>query len=90
MPKKVSLKSVIIIGALLAVFLPPFVKYQLLHWKSIQLDSRVKALREEIKRLKAEKTRLETNISYVERKAREKIGIAKKGEIILKDPSVRK
>ena len=66
------------------MFLPPFVKYQLLHWKSIQLDSRVKALMEEIKRLKAEKTRLETDISYVERKAREKMGVVKKGEIVLK------
>jgi cell division protein FtsB len=84
MPKKVSLKSVIIIGVLLLIFLPPFVRYQMLRWKGIQLDNQIRALKEEIGRLEQEKIRLQTDISYVEKRAREKIGVVKKGEIILK------
>ncbi len=75
---------------LTVIFLPPFVKYQQISWKSRELDNQIKVLREEIKKLEAEKLRLQTDITYVERRAREKIGVVKKGEIILKETSSKK
>jgi cell division protein FtsB len=66
------------------IFLPPFVRYQRLRWKNMERENQIKTLKEEMKRLEAEKIRLQTDITYVESKAREKIGVVKKGEIILK------
>jgi len=90
MPRKISVRFIIILVILLALFLPPFVKYQELRWRYRSFEFKIKALREEIKRLEAEKVRLQTDITYVERKAREKIGVAKKGEIILKGTPTKK
>jgi cell division protein FtsB len=40
--------------------------------------------------LTEEKHRLETDITYCEKRAREELGVARKGEIVLKNVSVRK
>jgi cell division protein FtsB len=88
--KKFPIKRIILIVILTVIFLPPFVKYQQISWKSRELDNQIKVLREEIKKLEAEKLRLQTDITYVERRAREKIGVVKKGEIILKETSSKK
>lgn len=90
MKKKIPVKRVILIVVLAVIFLPPFVKYQQISWKSRELDNQIRTLREEIKKLEAEKLRLRTDITYVERRAREKIGVVKKGEIILKETSSKK
>ena len=47
-------------------------------------------LKLENERLTEEKRLLETDINYVEKKAREKIGVVRKGEIVLKEVPVRK
>lgn len=88
--KKIPVKRIILIVVLAVIFLPPFVKYQQISWKSRELDNQIRTLREEIKKLEAEKLRLRTDITYVERRAREKIGVVKKGEIILKETSSKK
>ena len=75
---------------LLAIFLPPFIKYQVLSWRGWELENKIRALREETKKLEAEKIRLQTDITYVERKAREKMGVVKKGEIIFKGAPSKK
>lgn len=90
MGKKPTRRTVIIVIILLALFLPPFIKYQQLRWRSKKLDSQIVSLNKETKKLATEKNRLQTDIAYVERKAREKIGIAKKGEIILKESPAKK
>lgn len=91
MAKKVgSLRTYLIIGALVVIFLPPFAKYQELRAKNKRLENELVSLREESKRLEWEKMRLETDINYVEKKAREKIGIVKKGEIVLKSTPPKK
>lgn len=89
MDKKSIIKMSIFTAILATIFLPPFVKYQELRWKSKQLESQIKALQEETKKLKAEKIKLQSDITYIERKARERIGVVKKGEIILKETSKR-
>lgn len=83
---KTSLRKVLIaVAILLVVFLPPFAKYQRLRYKSNMLNNKVKALNEELKRLEEEKKRLKTDITYIEGTAREKIGVVRKGEILLKE-----
>lgn len=77
-------KIAIFVVILFAAFLPPFIKYQQISYKSRALDRQLKSIKREIKRLEEEKRRLETDIIYVEKRARDRIGVAKKGEIILK------
>jgi cell division protein FtsB len=90
MEKKSLIKVSVFTAVLLAIFLPPFVKYQELRWKNKKLENQIKTLKEESKKLEAQKIRLQTDITYVERKAREKIGVVKKGEIILKETPAKK
>ena len=90
MGQKSGIKTIIFVVILIAAFLPPFVKYQQISYKNRALDRQLKSLKEEIKTLEEEKRRLETDIMYVEKRARDKTGVAKKGEIILKSyPSKR-
>ena len=84
MAKKGVAKIVIFVIILLAAFLPPFIKYQQINSKSRALERQLKSIKEEIKALEEEKRRLETDIIYVEKRARDRTGVAKKGEIILK------
>jgi len=84
MGQKNGVKTVVFVAILLAAFLPPFIKYQQINYKSRALDRQLKSVKEEIKRLEEEKRRLETDIIYVEKRARDRTGVAKKGEIILK------
>ena len=83
MAKKSGIKIAVFAVVLLVVFLPPFIKYQQINYKSMVLDRQLKSIKEEIKVLEEEKRRLETDIIYVEKRARDRIGVAKKGEIIL-------
>lgn len=72
------------------IFLPPFAKYQELRYKNKKLEEKIAALGAENKRLEAEKQRLEKDIVYIEARAREKIGVVKKGEIVLKESPAKK
>jgi len=85
-----SLKFWIITGVIVVIFLPPFAKYQELRYKNKKLEERMVILDEETKRLTEEKRKLETDINYIEKRAREKIGVVRKGEIIIKEVPVRK
>ncbi len=90
MGQKSGVKIAIFAAILLAAFLPPFIKYQQIHYKSRTIDRQLKSIKEEIKALEEERRRLETDIIYVEKRARDRIGVAKKGEIILKSYPVKK
>ena len=72
---------------ILLIFLPPFAKYQRLRYKNKNLEDKIRALQEESKRLEEEKRKLEKDITYIEKKTREKIGVVRKGEIVLKESS---
>ncbi len=69
----------ILLGAL---FLPGFTERQKLREKNDELERRIVLLEEHNKELEEELIRLQQEPEYVERKAREKLGIVKKGEII--------
>jgi len=84
MAKRDLITLSLVIGAMFAVFLPPFAKYQELRYKNKALENKIRSLEQDTKRLETEKKRLETDITYIEKKAREKIGVARKGEIVIK------
>jgi cell division protein FtsB len=90
MAKIGSHKLWLVIGVLAVIFLPPFAKYQELRYKNKKLEERIAELKEETKQLSEEKHKLETDITYVEKRAREKIGVVRKGEIVLKEVPIRK
>ena len=73
------------IAVFLVIFLPPFAKYQALGYKDKKLEEKASLLKAENKDLELKKLRLQIDISYIERKAREKMGMVKKGEIVLKE-----
>lgn len=89
MAKVKPLKLYIAIAILLVIFIPPFAKFQELCYKRRKLEEKIAALRAENKKLENEKRRLETDIAYIEKKAREKIGLVRKGEIVLKEEPTR-
>jgi cell division protein FtsB len=82
--KKDAVKLVVLIAVVTFIFLPPFAKYQELRAKNKRLEDEIARLKVETKRLEEEKRKLETDITYVEKKAREKIGVVRKGEIVIK------
>ena len=85
MGKKSLKKYWLYIAVFLVIFVPPFARYQQLLAKNRALDRQMRELRAENKRLEEEKKRLETDITYVERRAREKIGVVRKDEIVIKE-----
>ena len=82
--KKKLICTVVIIAIIVAVFLPGFSKLQQLKEANRDLESRIEILMRTNEELKKEKERLENDPSYVEKIAREKLGMARKDEIILK------
>jgi len=90
MGQKSGVKTTVFVIILLAAFLPPFLKYQEIRSRSKNLDRQLKSLKEETGRLEEERRRLQTDIIYVEKRARDKTGVAKKGEIILRSYPAKK
>jgi cell division protein FtsB len=90
MAKKDVAKLVIIGTVVFFIFLPSFAKYQELSYKNRMLDEKVRSLKEETKRLEEVKKRLLTDITYIEKRAREKIGVVRKGEMVIKEEPAKK
>lgn len=85
MAKKVNRIKIYLIAAIvIIIFLPSFIRYQEMSYKNRKLEERLIALGRESRRLEEEKRRLETDITYVEKRAREEMGLVRKGEIVLK------
>ncbi len=75
----------IIIGlALFVVFLPGYSKFMELRARNISLERKIEHLEQENVRLYKEKEKLEKDIDYVEKIARESMGLARQGEIPIK------
>ena len=84
MPKKTLLYTGIWLVFIAAIFLPGFSKLQQLREEKRNLERRIEILIKTNEELRKEKEKLETDPSYVEKIAREKLGMAGKDEIILK------
>jgi len=84
MAKKKLIYIIIGLGILMAIYLPGFSKLQELREENRNLEKRMELLKKANEELKKEKELLENDPSYAEKVAREKLGMARKGEIILK------
>ena len=80
---KIIIKPVhIVIAAVIgAIFLPGYVKLIQLKVRNMRLESEIVRLEKENIKLYKENKRLEEDINYVEKVARESMGVTKKGEI---------
>jgi len=86
----VNVKVLLVAGVVGIVFLPSLIKYHEMSCKNNRLEEKLVELNRENKRLAEEKRRLETDITYIEKRAREEMGMVRKGEIVLKETSVSK
>ena len=80
---KIRFKPVhIVIAVIIAIiFLPGYIKFMQLKVRNMHLESEISRLERENIKLSKEKKRLEEDINYVEKVARESLGVTKKGEI---------
>lgn len=84
MAKKKLIYIAIGILVIAVIYLPGFSKLQELREKNRNLEKRIEILTKTNKDLRKEKEKLENDPTYVEKIAREKLGMARKDEIILK------
>ncbi len=80
--KKIIILAVVLLVALSVIFFPGFSDLQKIKEENEELLKRIGLLEENNDRLKEELVKMEKDPEYIERKAREKLGIVKKGEII--------
>jgi cell division protein FtsB len=80
----------LLIAVATVLFLPPFAKYQALRYKEKKIERKIADTKAEIKRMEEEKRKLETDIAYIEKRAREKVGMARKGEVVIKEVPPKK
>jgi len=76
---------IIIVLWLFLMFLPGYSKREELSAKNERLQRRIKELEKDNRRLIEEEERLRTDPSYAEKIARDDMGMARKGEIIIKE-----
>ncbi len=74
------------VGAIIvfALFLPSYTELQDLKQKNREYDLQIQELKEQNEDLVEEKRRLEEDPAYLEKVAREKMGLIKEGEVIYK------
>ncbi len=81
----------LVILILFFLFLPSYTKLCDLERKNRELEKKIRELEEKNLALEEEKKNLENDFFYIEKVAREKLGVVKKGEIIYKiSPSEEK
>lgn len=85
---KKKLKTPLIIGAVILVagmLLPGYTKLQDLIAENRRLETRITELSGHINELEIEKDRLENDILYIEKVAREKLGVVREDEVVIKE-----
>ncbi len=68
-------------AVLVLIFFPGFSRYQKLSAEHRKLRAEIEALKKSNAELEKEKYKLEHDIEYVEKKARDKLGVVRNGEI---------
>ena len=69
---------------ILVVFLPSYAKMQDLRQKNLEYKMQSEQFTQENRRLREEKKRLEGDPAYLEKVAREKMGLVREGEVVYK------
>lgn len=80
--KKVIVLSIFGLILLGAIFIPGYLKIRRLVKDNRELEKQIEEIKQVNRRLGEEQRRLENDPVYLEKVAREKLGVAKKGEII--------
>ncbi|PIU42241.1 MAG: hypothetical protein COS99_01155 [Candidatus Omnitrophica bacterium CG07_land_8_20_14_0_80_42_15] len=83
MEKKVVIFFVALFIIIL-VFISPFSKFRELNMKNRALTEKIDYLKKANATLEKEIKKLDGDIKYVEKRAREKIGVVKEGEVVYK------
>ena len=78
--KKRLILIILVLIALSVIFLPSYTKLQDLKLENSRLEKRITDLQDSVRQLTVEKERLESDIIYIEKVAREKMGLIRKGE----------
>lgn len=81
---KTILRLLILGFILLVIFLPGFIKLQKMRFKSESLSNQIDQTKKANLELEEEKEKLQNDLAYVEKVAREKMGVVRKGEVIYK------
>lgn len=81
MAKKDLIAPLAVIVALALVFFPGFSRYQKVSAECRKLKAEIEALQKANVQLEKEKYKLEHDIEYVEKRARNKLGVVRNGEI---------
>ncbi|MFC1667073.1 septum formation initiator family protein [Candidatus Omnitrophota bacterium] len=83
---KIRIKPIylVIAAVLFVIFLPGYTKFMELRARNIFLEEEIKRLERENLSLYKERTKLEEDIDYIEKVARESMGVAREGEIPIK------
>ncbi|NQV04197.1 MAG: septum formation initiator family protein [Candidatus Omnitrophica bacterium] len=81
---KIRQLYIVIIVALIVVFLPGYAKFMELRAKNIYLEKEIERLEQENVNLYKEKEKLKEDIDYIEKVARESMGVTREGEIPIK------
>ncbi|MBU4458193.1 MAG: septum formation initiator family protein [Candidatus Omnitrophica bacterium] len=81
---KINPLYIAIAVVLVVVFLPGYAKFMELRAKNISLEKEIEKLEQENMALYREKEKLEKDIHYIEKVARDSMGVAREGEIPIK------
>ncbi len=81
MAKKDIVIPLVVAVILILMFFPGFSRYQKLSAECGRLRAEIETLQKSNEELAKEKYKLEHDIEYVEKKARDKLGVVRKGEI---------
>ena len=80
--KRITVYVLAVVVALCIIFLPSYSELHKLREENEQLQRRIVLLEGHNEKLKEELQKMKQDPDYVEKRAREKLGIIKKGEII--------
>jgi cell division protein FtsB len=84
MARKKKLIYILIIVGLVLIFLPSFIKVQRLKSRDNDLQKAIIELQRSNALLSEEERKLQEDTDYVEKVARQKMGVTRKGEVIYK------
>lgn len=82
--KKIIVLSVLGLILLGVIFIPGYLKIKRFLRQNRELERQIKETKQANRRLEEEQEKLESDPVYLEKVAREKLGLAKEGEIIYK------
>jgi cell division protein FtsB len=84
--KKVIILGIVAALAVLAVlFLPGYTKLQDLVAENRRLEKKIVELGDSVEELKKEKEKLEGDILYIEKVARENLGVVREDEVVIQE-----